>query len=57
MGLAAGNAAAGVAFIGSGTADAATGVAALCEWAPLLLRCDGRGGGARRGCGRAKPPG
>ena len=31
LGLAAGNLAAGAAFIGSGTADAATGIAALCE--------------------------
>ncbi len=31
IGLAAGNAAAGAAFIGSGATDAATGVAALCE--------------------------
>jgi hypothetical protein len=32
LGLAAGNLAAGAVFIGSGTADAATGIAALCEW-------------------------
>ena len=37
LGLAAGNAAAGAAFIGAGATDAATGVAALCE--SLLLCC------------------
>lgn len=38
LGLAAGNAAAGAAFLGSGVADAGTGVAALCE-----CTCPGRG--------------